>query len=154
MVDNTFLFHYVHVVLKLFFNYYLYSSNLVYVITIVIVIGSLNNQVGNCICEKVSEKVWDQFVADRMQVVALSQKKKQQHNCPSIQSEKEEKEHHAFGGNETSQKKFFLASFIWCEKWVRGESFDLELSVKKCLSITEKKWLNKNTYMYVRTENL
>lgn len=109
---------------------------------------------GNCICEKVSEKVWDQFVADRMQVVALSQKKKQQHNCPSIQSEKEEKEHHAFGGNETSQKKFFLASFIWCEKWVRGESFDLELSVKKCLSIGEKKWLNKNTYMYVRTENL
>jgi hypothetical protein len=50
-----------------------------------------------------------------MQVVALSQKwkkKKQQYNCPSIQSEKEEKEHHAFGGNETSQKKFFLASFI------------------------------------------
>ncbi len=157
MVDNTFLFRYVHVVLKLFCIYYLYSSNLVYVIIIVIVIGSLTNQVGNCICEKVSEKVWDQFVAGRMQVVALSQKWKRRSSSTTVRpfkAKKKRKGTSCFWRKRDLPKEILPCIFhLMREVGQRGKFWSRVVS-QKMFKHWRKKWLNKNTYMYVRTENL
>ncbi len=105
---------------------------------------------GNCICEKVSEKVWDQFVADRMQVVALSQKwkkKKQQHNCPSIQRRKGAS---CFWRKRDLPKEILPCIFhLMREVGQRGKFWSRVVSQKMF-----KHWRKKKTqqkYLHVRT---